>query len=96
DKQDNLYAVDAAFENVQIFDKKGQLLLFFGGSGTGSGKLYLPAGISIDYKNVKYFSKFADPNFALEYLIYVTSTYGKNKLNVYGFGKWVGETLPGE
>lgn len=96
DKNGNLYSVDAAFENVQIFDDQGRLLLFFGGAGMGPGNMYLPAGIEIDYNNVSYFSKFTDPNFELEYLVYVTNTYGQGKLSVYGFGHWVGDTLPEE
>jgi len=94
DESGNLYAVDAAFENVQIFNNQGNLLLFFGGPGYGPGNLYLPAGIAIDHRNVDYFSRFVDPNFKVEYLVYVTNTYGDRKLNVYGFGHWVGEALP--
>ena len=96
DKKGRLYVVDAAFENVQIFNDQGQLLLFFGGPGTGQGHLYLPAGIAIDYSNTAFFQKFADPDFKLEYLVYVTSMFGKNMLNVYGFGHWTGTSLPGE
>jgi len=96
DKNGNLYSVDAAFENVQIFDDQGRLLLFFGGAGVSPGSMYLPAGVAIDYYNISYFSKFSDPNFELEYLVYVTNTYGKNKLGVYGFGHWVGDNLPEE
>jgi hypothetical protein len=29
----NLYAADAAWSNVQIFNQKGEVLLFFGGRG---------------------------------------------------------------
>ena len=94
DRDGNLYAVDAAFENVQIFNDQGKLLLFFGGAGYGPGNMCLPAGITIDYKNVGHFSKFADPNFKVEYLVYVTNTYGERKFNVYGFGHWIGDTLP--
>ena len=96
DKNGRLYVVDAAFENVQIFDDQGRILLFFGGPGTGPGNLYLPAGIAIDEENTAYFQEFADPNFKLEYLVYVTSMFGKSMLNVYGFGHWIGESLPGE
>ncbi len=96
DKNGRLYVVDAAFENVQIFDDKGRILLSFGGPGNGPGSLYLPAGIAIDDNNAAYFQKFADPHFKLEYLVYVTNMFGKNMLNVYGFGRWIGESLPGE
>jgi DNA-binding beta-propeller fold protein YncE len=96
DKNGRLYVVDAAFENVQIFNDQGQILLFFGGPGSGPGDLYLPAGIAIDDNNAAYFQKFADPDFKLEYLVYVTNMFGKSKLNVYGFGHWIGESLPGE
>jgi DNA-binding beta-propeller fold protein YncE len=96
DKKGRLYAVDAAFENVQIFNGQGQILLFFGGPGTGPGHLYLPAGIAVDYSNTVFFQKFADPDFKLEYLVYVTNMFGKNMLNVYGFGHWTGTSLPAE
>jgi DNA-binding beta-propeller fold protein YncE len=96
DKDGRLYVVDAAFENVQIFDDQGRILLFFGGPGNGRGDLYLPAGIAVDKENTAYFQKFADPGFKLEYLVYVTNMFGKNTLNVYGFGQWTGESLPGE
>jgi len=96
DKNGRLYVVDAAFENVQIFDDQGRILLFFGGSGTGPGNLYLPAGIAVDDNNTACFQKFADPNFKLEYLVYVTNMFGKNMLDVYGFGHWIGESVPGK
>jgi DNA-binding beta-propeller fold protein YncE len=96
DKNDRLYVVDAAFENVQIFDGQGRMLLFFGGPGSGPGNLYLPTGIAVDDNNIAYFQKFAYPDFKLEYLVYVTNMFGKKLLNVYGFGHWTGEPLPGE
>jgi len=40
--------VDNQFENVQIFDRAGQLLMAFGGSGDGPGEFSLPSGITID------------------------------------------------
>jgi NHL repeat len=95
DKNGRLYVVDAAFENVQIFDNQGRILLFFGGPGRAPGNLYLPAGIAIDDNNTGYFQKFAYPDFKLEYLVYVTNMFGKNMLNVYGFGHWIGESIPG-
>ncbi|MGA8180870.1 MAG: 6-bladed beta-propeller [Desulfobacterales bacterium] len=96
DKNGRLYVVDAAFENVQIFDDQGRILLFFGGPGSSPGNLYLPAGIAVDDNNTACFQKFADPDFKLEYLVYVTNMFGKNMLNIYGFGHWVGESVPGK
>jgi hypothetical protein len=43
--------VDAAFENVQIFDPEGRLLLPFGGPGTGPGEFTLPGGVFLDSSN---------------------------------------------
>ena len=39
---------DAAFDNVQIFDLSGQLLLYFGLPGVASGQFRLPAGMCFD------------------------------------------------
>jgi outer membrane protein assembly factor BamB len=92
DRDGHLYVVDAAFENAQIFDTKtGVLLLFFGGAGVAPGSMYLPAGIHIDYRNAAYFSNFVDKDFRLKYVVYTGNLFGAEKLNVYGFGDWVGE-----
>ncbi|MBI5558015.1 MAG: hypothetical protein HY885_10280 [Deltaproteobacteria bacterium] len=96
DRQGRVFAVDAAFENVQIFRNDGQLLLFFGGSGTGPGKLFLPADVFIDYDNIEYFKEYADPNFDIESLVIVTSQFGQRLVNVYAFGKEKGRTYPSE
>jgi hypothetical protein len=98
DRENHLYAVDAAFENVQIFDAAtGDTLLSFGGFGQGvePGSMYLPNGIVIDYHNIDYFKKYADKDFKLKYIVYVGNMLGSHKLNVYGFGEWIGEPLPG-
>jgi len=85
DRQKNLYVVDAGFENVQIFNNQGQLLMFFGGSYKKPGDMWLPAKVAIDYNNVKYFEKYVYKDFALKYLILVTNQYGPDKINIYGF-----------
>ncbi len=84
DKDLNVYAVDAAFENVQVFNKEGKLLIVFGGHYTGPGDLIIPAKVIIDYDNLKYFQKYVDPSFDLKYLIFVTSQYGPDLINIYG------------
>jgi len=95
DRGGHLYVADAAFENVQIFDDAtARLLLFFGGSGNQPGSMYLPAGVHIDYENAAYFSNFVDRDFRLEYVLYVGNYFGRDKLNVYGFGQWIGGSLP--
>jgi hypothetical protein len=43
-----VYVVDARFENIQVFDRSGQLLLGFGQEGTGPGEFWLPTGLHID------------------------------------------------
>lgn len=84
DKEENLYVVDASFENTQIFDREGRVLLFFGGPYKGPGDMWLPAHIEIDYDDLKYFQKYVDPAYKLNYLIFVTNQYGPDKVNVYG------------
>lgn len=94
DREGHLYVVDTAFENVQIFDDKTtDLLLFFGGFERGPGSMYLPNGIYIDYFNTEYFKEYVDKDFSVEYLVYVGNLLGFKKLNVYGFGKWIGAPL---
>jgi DNA-binding beta-propeller fold protein YncE len=97
DRDDRVYVVDAAFQNVQIFDKDGELLLFFGGV-EGRDMAMLPSTVAIDYDNLKYFEPYVEPNFKLEYVILLVSQYGPNKVLAYGYGKMEGMdyTLPTE
>lgn len=93
DKEGRVFAVDAAFQNVQIFNRDGRLLLFFGSPGRDLDSINLPSTVFIDYDHVDYFKPYADPKFKIEYLILVVSQYSRNKLNVYGFGKMEGLSL---
>jgi DNA-binding beta-propeller fold protein YncE len=96
DRAGRLYAVDAAFELVQVFDiDTAEPLLPFGKYGPAPGSTYLPAGIHLDYDNVEFFNKYVDGDFRVKYLIYVGNLLGDNKLNVYGFGDWIGPPLKG-
>jgi hypothetical protein len=59
--------------------------MYFGGSYTKPGDMWLPAKVVIDYKNLDYFQEYVHPSFNLKYLIFVTNQYGPDKINVYGF-----------
>ena len=85
------YAVDSAFEIVQIFDiETGKPLMPFGKFGSINGGTWLPAGVHIDYDNLAYFSQYIDPRFRAKYLIYVTNQSGPFKINIYAFGEYEG------
>jgi DNA-binding beta-propeller fold protein YncE len=43
--------VDGLYNIVQVFDREGQLLYYFGGKGTGFGDFQLPAGLFIDHND---------------------------------------------
>ena len=86
DDEGRLYVVDAAAEVVQIFDRQGNLLLFFGQPEAGVAPLSLPAKVRLNTSLLPYFERLADPSFALEYLVFVSSQYGERKISVFGFG----------
>jgi len=94
DREGRMYVVDAAFENVQIFDPEGRVLLFFGGPGSRPENINLPTAVVIDYENASLFQKYADPKFTLEYVIAVASQFGRSKVNVFGFGEMEGMDYP--
>ena len=48
DSDGNIYVVDALFDNIQIFDQSGRLLMAWGGPGHAYGRFWLPSGIFID------------------------------------------------
>jgi len=94
DRAGRLLVSDAAFENVQIFDNSAKLLMFFGQSEDADERMNLPTGVTIDYDNVKFFNKYVDPGFQVEYLILVASQFGPNKVDIYGFGRMKGMKYP--
>lgn len=51
DSDGHLYVLDSQFENVQIFDREGRLLLAFGEEGDAPGRFQLPSGITIDERD---------------------------------------------
>jgi hypothetical protein len=85
DRESNLYVVDAAFENAQIFNDKGNIMMYFGGPYKSKGDMWLPADVAVSYTGLEYFSQYVDPSFNLKYLILVTNQYGPDKVGVYGF-----------
>jgi len=88
DRNGYAYVVDAATQVVQIFDTEGRLLLFFGEAGASTrGEVILPAAVKVDYDNLSYFQKYVAPGRQCEYLIFVTSQFGGQKVSVYGFLK---------
>jgi DNA-binding beta-propeller fold protein YncE len=88
DRQGLAYVVDAATQVVQIFDTEGRLLLFFAQAGASTqGEVILPASVKVDYDNIGYFQKFLAPGRECDYLIFVTSQFGGQKVSVYGFLK---------
>lgn len=96
DRAGRMYVGDAAFENVQVFDEEGKLLVYFGQPGETGERLNLPAGVAIDYENVDSFRKYAKAGFEIEYVVFVSSQFGPNKIDVFGFGKMPGMAYPSE
>ena len=48
DSEHHYYVVDGLWGVVQVFDREGRLLYYFGGRGTAPGDFQLPAGVFID------------------------------------------------
>jgi DNA-binding beta-propeller fold protein YncE len=87
DRDGIIYVVDAAFQNVQILHTDGGALMSFGTPGEEVDSINLPTVVKVDYDNVSYFEQFFAPGFEVEYLVLVASSFGYNKVVVFGFGE---------
>jgi hypothetical protein len=87
DNDGTLYVVDAAFQNVQLFNDVGQVFTFFGSPGSHPGAMYLPAGICVHEGDLDIFAKYINPAFEAQRLIIVTNQFGLNKISVYALGR---------
>ena len=51
DGEGNVYVVESYYDNLLVFNRKGEFLMPIGGLGLGTGKFYLPAGVWVDGRN---------------------------------------------
>jgi sugar lactone lactonase YvrE len=51
DSEGHLYVVEGLSALVQVFDRDGSLLYYFGQRGTGLGDFQLPTGLFIDHND---------------------------------------------
>ena len=54
DSERNVYVVDGLWSMVQVFNREGDLLYYFGQGGDAPGDFTLPSGLFIDQKNAIY------------------------------------------
>jgi DNA-binding beta-propeller fold protein YncE len=54
DREGIVYVVDSLFDNIQLFDERGQFLLTHGSRGINQGEFWLPSGIFIDESDKLY------------------------------------------
>lgn len=95
DEAGRVFVVDAGHGNCQVFDADDRLLVFFGEPGLPEGSMVLPAGVATTRENLDHFRKYADPDFELEELIFVTNQYSRHaKIAVYGLGRMKGWSQP--
>ncbi|MBU5637966.1 hypothetical protein KOM00_14650 [Geomonas sp. Red69] len=84
-----LFVVDAAFQNVQVLNEKGQILMYFGGV-IPYGGMNLPAGVAVGKDSSGYYQGLAEKNFEVEQIVVVANQFGDPKVGIYGFGKQKG------
>lgn len=51
DTEGNVYVVESYHDSLLVFSPRGEFLLPIGGTGTATGRFYLPAGVWVDGRN---------------------------------------------
>jgi DNA-binding beta-propeller fold protein YncE len=51
DGEGNVYVIESYYDNLLVFSPRGEFLLPIGGTGTATGRFYLPAGVWVDTRN---------------------------------------------
>ena len=54
DSEGDLYTAEVVSGIVQVFDRRGRLLYYFGRRGTGFGEFQLPTGLFVDREDHVY------------------------------------------
>ena len=47
----NVYVVESYYDSLLVFNAAGEFLMPIGGTGTATGRFYLPAGVWVDAGN---------------------------------------------
>ncbi len=89
-----VYVVDAATQLVQMFDKDGRILMHLGGPGNTGGALDLPASVAVDATSISDLQEYVYQDFAVSYVVLVTSQFGVRRVNVYAFGSFPDGKMP--
>lgn len=51
DSEENIYVIESYYDQMLVFNRKGQFLMSIGGVGTGAGRFHLPSGVWLDARN---------------------------------------------
>lgn len=51
DGEGNVYVVESYFDTLLVYSPEGEFLMPIGGTGTATGRFYLPAGVWVDARN---------------------------------------------
>jgi len=51
DGEGNVYVVESYYDSLLVFSPRGEFLMPIGGTGTATGRFYLPAGVWVDPRN---------------------------------------------
>jgi hypothetical protein len=87
DSDGMIYVVDAAFQNVQMFDPEFRTLMHFGTLGDFPGAMNLPVGVSVTDEGLDLFRDRLHPGFEAKRLVVVTNQFGPTKVVVYALGQ---------
>ncbi|MDD4889300.1 MAG: 6-bladed beta-propeller [Phycisphaerae bacterium] len=82
-----VYVADPHFDTVQVFNFEGQVMLFIREQNNLPQGMISPTWIAMDTSCLPYFKKYIASDFQVEYLLFVSNEFGKNKIGVYAFGK---------
>lgn len=87
DQNGYIYVVDAAFQNVQVFNESGRLLTYFGSAKLPTGGMNLPCDVSTSTDDIQFYQSLADKNFEVSEVIFVANQFGDPKISLYALGK---------
>ena len=82
-----VYVVDAAFQNVQMFNEDKALLMSFGAAGNFPGAMNLPAGVAVSDEELGLVSGSVHPAFKPTRYVVVTNQFGLDKVSLYVMGQ---------
>lgn len=82
-----VFVADPEFAHVHLFDRRGRLLMLFGGAQDATGGTPAPVGVATAANLPETITSLVPEDFAADYFVFVTNSIGIKRVSLFAVGR---------